>query len=41
MGNDEINLALFGVGIVLAFLSMRIYLDWEDKKIKFDRRHNQ
>jgi hypothetical protein len=36
MSEDELRLALFGVGITLAFLGMRILLDWEDKKIKFN-----
>ncbi len=38
MTDEEIKLALFGVGITLAFFSMRVYLGWEDTKIKLNIR---
>jgi hypothetical protein len=41
MTDDEIKLALFGLGVTLTFLSMRIFLDWDDMKIKFDLRHKK
>jgi hypothetical protein len=41
MNEDEFRLLLFGVGITMTFLGMRIFLDWEDKSIKFDIRHRK
>jgi len=41
MNEDEFKLVLFGVGITMAFLGMRLFLDWEDKIIKFDIRHKK
>ena len=36
MNDDETKLVLFGLGITMAFLGMRLFLDWEDKISKFD-----
>jgi hypothetical protein len=41
MNDDELKLVLFGVGITLAFLGMRIFLDLEDKISKFDILHKK
>jgi hypothetical protein len=41
MTDEEIKLALFGVGVTLTFLSMRIFLGWEDKKINWDILHRK
>jgi len=35
MDDGEIKLLLFGAGITMAFLGLRICLDWDDKIIKF------
>jgi hypothetical protein len=41
MNDDELKLVLFGVGITMAFLGMRIFLDLEDKISKFDIFHKK
>ena len=41
MNEDEFRLLIFGLGITMAFLGMRIFLDIEDKSIKFDIRHRK
>ena len=41
MNEEEIKLALFGVGITMAFLSIRIIFDWEDGKINFKIRRKR
>ena len=41
MNDDELKLVLFGLGITMAFLGMRIFLDWEDKISKLDILHRK
>jgi hypothetical protein len=39
MTDEEIKLALFGVGMTMAFLGLRFFLSWDDAKIKFNIRN--
>jgi hypothetical protein len=41
MDDVELKLLLFGAGITIAFLGMRIYLDWDYKIIKFTTGHRK
>jgi hypothetical protein len=41
MNDEEVKLILFGVGITMSFIIMRIFLDWEEKIIKFDIGHKK
>jgi hypothetical protein len=41
MNEDEFKLVVFGVSITMAFLGMRIFLDWEDRSIKFNIGHKK
>jgi len=36
MDDNEFKLALFGVSMTMFFLGMRIFLDWENKRIQLD-----
>jgi hypothetical protein len=36
MDEAELKLLLLGAGITIAFLGMRIYLDWNGRSINFD-----
>lgn len=36
MDEAELKLLLFGAGIAIAFLGIRIYLDWDGEGVNFD-----
>ena len=41
MDEGEFRLLLFGAGITMAFLGMRVFLDWDAKRINFKIGHNR